>query len=122
VIPKRQTNNLTGTNLPELDRLIDQFRASSDAEEMRQLTHRAQEIINDDAAFIPGFRIPGYRVAHWPWLRFPEGFDVRSSDEPIVAGLYWLDPARREQDLANFRTGKKLGPPVNRVLDRWRTD
>ncbi len=122
LIPKRQTNNLTGTNLPELDRLIDQFRASSDAEEMRQLTHRAQEIIHDDAAFIPGFRIPGYRVAHWPWLRFPESFDVRSSDEPFVAGLYWLDPARREQDLANFRAGKKLGPPVNRVLDRWRTD
>ena len=122
VVPKRQTNNLTGTALPELDRLIDAFRESSDAGEMRRLTFRAQEIVHEDAAFVPAFRIPGYRVAHWPWVRFPDDFDVRTSDEPVVAGLFWLDPARREADLAAFRAGKPAGPPVNRVLDRWRTD
>ena len=122
VLPKRQTNNLTGTALPELDALIDRFRASEDEAEMRALSHRAQRIIHEDAAFVPAFRVPGYRIAHWPWLRFPADFDVRGSDEPYVSGLFWLDPAGREATLADFRAGKRRGPPVNATFDRWRTD
>jgi D-3-phosphoglycerate dehydrogenase len=32
-VPKRQTNNITGTSNPELDRLIDAFRASTNEAE-----------------------------------------------------------------------------------------
>ena len=122
VLPKRQTNNLTGTALPELDALIDRFRKSEDEAEMRDLSLRAQRLIHEDAAFVPAFRVPGYRIAHWPWLRFPADFDVRASDEPFVSGLLWLDPAGREATLSDFRAGKRRGPPVNATFDRWRTD
>ena len=122
VLPKRQTNNLTGTALPELDALIDRFRASEDEAEMIGLAHRAQRLVHEDAAFVPGFRVPGYRVAHWPWLRFPADFDVRSSDDPLSYGLFWLEPEGREATLGDFRAGKRRGPPVNASYDRWRTD
>ena len=122
VVPKRQTNNLTGTRLPELDALIDRFRASEDEAEMRELTHRAQRLVHEDAAFVPAFRVPGYRVAHWPWLRFPADFDARSSDDPLTYGLLWIDPAGREATLADFRAGRRRGPPENATFDRWRSD
>jgi len=122
VVPKRQTNNLTGTRLPELDALIDRFRASEDEAEMRELTHRAQRLVHEDAAFVPAFRVPGYRIAHWPWLRFPADFDARSSDDPLTYGLLWIDPAGREATLADFRAGKRRGPPENATFDRWRSD
>lgn len=121
-IPKRQTNNITGTCDPELDRLIDDFRASTDEQEMIRLAHRMGQLIHEEASFIPAFRIPGYRLAHWPWVRFPSDFDVRSSDEPLTYGLFWIDEAARTRELDNFRAGKTRSEPRTRIFDRWRTE
>jgi microcin C transport system substrate-binding protein len=122
VVPKRQTNNITGTSNPELDRLIDAFRASTNEAEMLDLTHRAQRLVHEEAAFAPAFRVPGYRLAHWPWVRFPKDFDVRSSDEVYTYGLFWLEPGQREPELAAFRAGTRKGEPRSEVHDRWRAD
>ena len=122
LIPKRQTNNITGTRDPELDRMIDAFRASTEEAEMLTLTHRIQRTIHEEASFIPAFRVPGYRIGHWPWMRFPADFDVRSSDEPFTYGLFWIDQSARERDLADYRAGKVRGEPRTRIFDRWRTE
>lgn len=122
LVPKRQTNNITGTHDPELDRLIDAFRASTEEGEMLALSHRMARLVHEEASFIPAFRVPGYRIGHWPWVRFPADFDVRSSDEPFTYGLFWLDEAARERDLADFRAGKRRSEPRTRVFDRWRTE
>ena len=119
--PKRQTNNITGIANPELDRLIDRFRTSTDEQEMIGLAHAAQRLIHEEADFIPGFRVPGYRLAHWGWVRFPAWFDVRSAEDPGSYGLFWLDTARREKDLADFRAGVTRGEPRTMIMDQWRT-
>jgi microcin C transport system substrate-binding protein len=121
-VPKRQTNNITGIDDPELSKLIDQFRASTDENEMIGLSHRMQRRIHDNADFIPGFRVPGYRLAHWGWVKFPEGFDVKSAEDPQSFGLFWLDPKQRETDLKDFRAGKVRGGPKTLIEDRWRTE
>jgi microcin C transport system substrate-binding protein len=74
------------------------------------------------ADFIPGFKVPGYRIAHWNWVKFPEGFDVRAAEDPGQYGLFWLDPAQREADLKDFRDGKTRGAPKTVIEDRWRTE
>ena len=122
LIPKRQTNNITGTHDPELDRLIDAFRASTEEREMIDLAHRMGRMVHEEASFIPAFRIPGYRLGHWPWVRFPADFDVRSSDEPFTYGLFWIDESSRERELADFRAGKARSEPRTRVFDRWRAE
>jgi len=122
LVPKRQTNNITGTHDPALDQAIDAFRRSTDEREMIELAHRMARMIHEEASFIPAFRIPGYRIGHWPWVRFPADFDVRSSDEPFTYGLFWIDEAARERDLADFRAGKPRSEPRTRIFDRWRTE
>jgi microcin C transport system substrate-binding protein len=89
---------------------------------MLDLTHRAQRLVHEEAAFAPAFRVPGYRLAHWPWVRFPKDFDVRSSDEVYTYGLFWLEPGQREPELAAFRAGTRKGEPRSEVYDRWRAD
>lgn len=121
-VPKRQTNNITGIDDPELSKLIDRFRASTDETEMIGLSHQMQRRIHDNADFIPGFRVPGYRYAFWEWVKFPSGFDVRSAEDPGTFGLFWIDPRQRESDLKDFRAGKTHGAPKTLIEDRWRTE
>jgi len=121
-VPKRQTNNITGVDDPELSKLIDQFRNATEEEEMVRLSFAMQGRIHDLADFIPGFKVPGYRIAHWNWVKFPAGFDVRAAEDPGQYGLLWLDPAQREADLRDFRDGKKGRAPKTIVEDRWRTE
>ena len=121
-VPKRQTNNITGVDDPELSKLIDRFRDATEEDEMIRLSFAMQRRIHDLADFIPGFRVPGYRIAHWNWVKFPEGFDVRAAEDPGQHGLFWLDPAQREADLKDFREGKVRGSPKTVIEDRWRTE
>lgn len=121
-VPKRQTNNITGVDDPELSKLIDRFRDATEEEEMVRLSFAMQRRIHDLADFIPGFKVPGYRIAHWNWVKFPAGFDVRAAEDPGQFGLFWLDPAQREADLKDFRDGKKRGAPKTTIEDRWRTE
>ena len=121
-VPKRQTNNITGVDDPELSKLIDQFRNATEEAEMIKLSFAMQRRIHDLADFIPGFKVPGYRIAHWNWVKFPAGFDVRAAEDPGQHGLFWLDPAQRETDLKDFRDGKTRGAPKTTIEDRWRTE
>ncbi|MCE2684508.1 MAG: ABC transporter substrate-binding protein [Verrucomicrobiae bacterium] len=121
-VPKRQTNNITGIDNPELSKLIDEFRVATKEADMIRLSFRIQNIMHEDADFIPGWRVPGYRVGHWNWVKFPESFDVRGGDEPLTFGLYWLDPAERKKTLADFRAGLKRGEPKSVVHDKHRVN
>jgi len=121
-VPKRQTNNITGIDDPELSKLIDQFRNATEEAEMIKLSFAMQRRIHDLADFIPGFKVPGYRIAHWDWVKFPEGFDVRGAEDPGQYGLFWLDPKQREADLKDFRDGKVRGAPKTVIEDRWRAE
>jgi microcin C transport system substrate-binding protein len=121
-VPKRQTNNITGVDDAELSKLIDLFRDATEEDEMVRLSFAMQRRIHDLADFIPGFKVPGYRIAHWNWVKFPEGFDVRAAEDPGQYGLFWLDPAQREADLKDFRDGQTRGAPKTVIEDRWRTE
>jgi microcin C transport system substrate-binding protein len=121
-VPKRQTNNITGMDDPELSKLIDRFREATEEDEMIKLSHAMERRIHDLADFIPGFKVPGYRIAHWDWVKFPAGFDVRAAEDPGQYGLFWLDPKQREVDLKDFRDGKVRGAPKTVIEDRWRTE
>jgi len=130
LIAKRQTNNITGTHLPELSQLIDDFRRSTDKAEMIKISFQAQQIIHDEASFIPGFCIPGYRLGYWRWLKWPEHFDVRTSDNPLSSGLFWIDSNEKAYwqkllqsplGLENLKPDEKT-PPSNQTFDRWRTE
>ena len=116
---KVQTNNLTETNLPELNALTDRFRASEKHEEKVQLAHQIEQIIHDHAAYICGVYRPMYRVAYWRWVRWPADFNVRRSEYPFEAFVQWIDPALKEETLQAMKDGKTF-PAEIKVFDQYR--
>lgn len=118
---RRQTNNITLLRDPQLSAMIDRFRDLTEADAMVELSKAMQRRVHDNAVFIPGFCIPGYRLAHWRWLRFPEKFDVRRSDDPFVFGLFWVDPEIKAETEAAMQTGASFGVRTH-VYDEYRAD
>lgn len=116
---KVQTNNLEAVAVFEMDQKIDQYGASSDKDEMVQLSHELSQMHHDYASFVPGFVEPFYWHASWRWVRWPEDFNVRYSSYAEDAFVHWIDMDMKEETLAARRAGQRFEPQIN-VYDQYR--
>ncbi|MCG8684701.1 MAG: extracellular solute-binding protein [Desulfobacterales bacterium] len=113
---KPQTNNITNTDDPELDKLIDRYRDSLDEEERVRLSLSIQNMIHDIGAYVPTFMIPYVRLAYWRWMRLPTFHGTRMSEglfDPFsstTGGLFWIDDDIRKKTLEASKQGKTFEP------------
>jgi len=122
---KPQTNNITNTDDPVLDELIDTYRNSTDEDERIALAQRIQEKIHEVGSFVPTFMVPYTRVAFWRWIGLPAIPGTRRSDDLFApfdstrGGLFWFDGARYEETKAAMKK-KRTFPPVARTDETFR--
>ncbi len=116
---KAQTNNLTNTDIPAMDKLIDAYDHATSMDEIRMLARKLELMVHHDASFVPGFKIPFYRVGTWRWIRWPKDFNVRFSQYAGQYGLDWIDPQMKKETLSARSAGKTF-PPVIKVYDQWK--
>jgi len=110
---KTQTNNLEVLSIPEMDDMINRYRASSDKEEMMELAHAMTEMHHEHASFVPGFVRPAYRVGHWRWVRYPEGFHYKHSRDWTEHSVHWIDTELKEETLEARKNGVTFEPEIN---------
>jgi microcin C transport system substrate-binding protein len=115
---KTQTNNLQSVAIPEMDALIMAYRRSDDAEEMKKLAFRMEEILYDHASFVPGFVQPFYRAAFWRWVQYPDDFNVKLSSGAGEWFVSWIDPEIKKETEEARKTGKTF-EPVIKVYDQY---
>jgi len=115
---KTQTNNLQSVAIPELDALIEAYRRSDDAEAMKLMAFQMEEILYEDASFVPAFVQPFYRIAHWRWLRYPDDFNVKLSRSAGEFFLAWIDEDMKKETLEARKSGKTFEPQI-RVHDQY---
>ncbi|MFO7550461.1 MAG: extracellular solute-binding protein [Haliea sp.] len=115
---KTQSNNLETFANFTMDQLIERYRRSSDREEMIALSHQMIELHHDHASFVPGFYQGFFRVGHWRWVRYPEGFSYKHSDGPGELFVHWIDTEMKEETEAARRAGETF-EPVIKVYDQW---
>lgn len=118
---KPQTNNLQSIAIPELDALIEAYRASDDVEEMKRLAFEMEEILHEDGSFVPGFVIPFMRGAYWRWVKFPDDFNVKIARNMQEHFLFWIDDAVREETMKARRSGETF-PVFDQVFDQYREE
>lgn len=124
---KPQTNNITNTDDPELDRFIDQYRASLDEEERKDLSRRIQSLIHETGAFVPTFMVPYVRQGYWRWVELPDFHGTKRSDnlfDPFsstMGGLFWIDPDKKKETLEAIQNGETF-PPVVLMDERFRVE
>ena len=117
--PKTGTNNLQAIAIPELDRMIETYRASGDAAEMKRLAFDMEKILYDDASFSPGFVMPFFRTGYWRYIRWPEGFNVKLASTANEYWLAWYDADMKKEVEEARKSGKTL-PPMISTYDQYR--
>ena len=108
--PRANTNNVTMMAVPEVDKLVDRYKASESMEEITTLAHDLQQRIHDYAAFNPGFTKPFYRMAKWRWMRFPDFHDHRIAYNCEDHSVFWIDEEMKAETLEARKNGKTYRP------------
>ena len=115
---KPQTNNITNTDDPELDELIDKYRASLNEKERTALSIKIQAAIHETGAFVPTFMVPYVRLGYWRWLELPDFHGTKRSDslfDPFsttTGGLFWINAEKKEKTLTAMKKDRVFQPVV----------
>ncbi|HUG10318.1 MAG TPA: ABC transporter substrate-binding protein [Opitutaceae bacterium] len=107
-----QTNNMTQTFIPELDRIIEAYDQTQTLEELKPLAEQIEQMIHDDATWVPGWSLPFYRLAYWRWVGWPDDFNVMLSMYSHQYFLFWIDTEAKEETQAARRRGEKFTPTI----------
>ena len=99
---KPQNNNLTNNAVPQMDTLIDQYRAATEKTDRVELAHQLEQMLHDTGAVIFTFKVPYTRDAYWRWMKLPEfrGTRVGGLFNPM-GGQFWIDELERQSVLDN---------------------
>ena len=111
---KTQTNNITNTDDPDMDRYIEAYRSSIDPNERIKLSHKIQNKIHEIGAFIPTYYVGYERLVYWRWWKFPKVPATKNGGviDPFGSGTFWLDPKIKEKTLQAMKSGKTFEPEL----------
>jgi len=122
---KPQTNNITNTDDPEMDRLIEAYRNALDEETRIRLSWKIQEKIHEIGCYVPTFMVPYVRQGYWRWWRLPAVPGTRHTDdlfEPFssaTGGLFWYDERLYEETTKAMKAGRSF-PPVTIIDETYK--
>ena len=116
---RTQTNNMTMTFLPELDRLIEAYDRADTLPELKRLAAEIEMMIHEDAGWIPGWKLPFYRGAYWRYIKWPASFNVRQSRTAEEYFVHWIDVEEKKAVEESRRTGRTF-PASLQVFDQFR--
>jgi len=121
--PKPQTNNTFVWARADTDALADQVRTGRNAEELKEAAWKLQNIIHDEAIFVPGFSVDFVRLGSWRWVRWPDCENTRFSPpvvyDPHEVFVFWVDEEMQAETQAARRTGKAF-PESTKIIDAYR--
>ncbi len=116
---KVQTNNMTSTFIPELDRLIETYDKATTMAEVRDLAAQIEQIIHDEGFWINGWAQPFYRGAFWRYVKWPDGFNGAATDRADQLFLFWIDSEERGE-IERARRTDQTYPADLLVFDQFR--
>ncbi|WP_411826605.1 ABC transporter substrate-binding protein [Luteolibacter sp. AS25] len=120
---KMQTNNLFAWGREDTDLLSEKVRFARTEEELRSAAIKLQNIIHDEAIFIPSYTAEFVRVGNWRWMRWPDSEETRFCPpivyEPLEAFVHWIDEDIKEETMEAKRSGETFDE-VNVIFDDYR--
>lgn len=119
-LAKANNNNIWGFGTPEVDALIKIYEEDLDFDKRLKAIHRIDEIVHEEAFYIPFWKSPYIRVVAWSHIRFPEFWLPRRTEQLTDWLVYWEDPQRKAALDAARRSGQALpaDPAEGASLDK----
>ncbi len=118
-VKKTDTNNISMTADPELDKLIDLQRKAPNEDEMQRLCWQIEEIVQNRGCQIPTWEAPLYRYFHWRWVRWPQDGNLKQTREALDSFVWWIDDDIKAETKRAMAEGRSYGE-VSRVFDQYR--
>ena len=104
-------NNIWGFGTDEVDGLIQIYEEDLDPAARLEAMHRIDEIVHEEAFYIPFWDAPYTRLVYWDYVEFPEFYLPRRNQTLNITDwmVYWIDPERRARLEEAMEIGEALG-------------
>ena len=111
-------NNIWGFGTDEVDRLIQAYEEDLDPAARLEAMYRIDEIVHEEAFYIPFWGAPYTRLVYWDYVQFPEFYLPRRNQTLNLTDwmVYWIDPERRARLEEAMARGEAL--PLDEELDK----
>ncbi len=109
-------NNIWGFGTAEVDELIRVYEEDLDAQRRLEATNRIDEIVYEEAFYIPFWAAPYIRIAYWDYVQFPEFYLPKRTQQLTDYMVYWIDPEKRAALERAMSAGEAY--PVDEELDK----
>jgi len=113
---KEANNDFWGFGTAEVDGLIKTYEESLDPDARRNAMWRIDQIVHDEAFYIPFWTAPYIRLVYWDYIQFPDFYLPRRTQQVTDWLVYWIDPAKKAALEEAKRTNKAY--PVDQNLDK----
>jgi microcin C transport system substrate-binding protein len=113
---KTNNNNIWGFGTPEVDELIRVYEEDHDRGKRLAAMHRIEEIVREESFYIPFWTAPYIRIAYWGYLRWPDDWLPKRTEQLFDWLVMWIDPERRERLQRDMREGRAW--PLDPALDK----
>jgi microcin C transport system substrate-binding protein len=102
-------NNIWGYGTPETDKLIDTYNFDMDKSKRLEAMYKLDEIIQDEAFYIPFWDAPYIRILYWDYVCWPEFFLPKRIQQITDWQVFWIDPQKQERLKTAMEKGESLG-------------
>ncbi len=109
---KTSTNNICEIADPEVDRLVALYDKAETMDQVKDLAAKIEKLLYDDGCWVPGWKVPFYRLAYRPWINWPAQFNVMQSQDAEQYWLMWIDPDIQKEALQAHSEGRNLPAQV----------
>ena len=111
-------NNIWGFGTDEVDGLIQTYEEDLDPAARLDAMHRIDEIVHEEAFYIPFWDAPFTRLVYWDYVEFPEFYLPRRNQTQNLTDwmVYWIDPEKRAALEQAMETGEAL--PLDDEIDK----
>lgn len=112
----KNNNDIWGFGTQEVDDLIQVYETDMSLEARQKAMHRIDNIVHDEAFYIPFWSAPYIRIAHWDYLKFPEFYLPRRTEQLTDYLVFWIDP--KSQAALKDAMQKDQPLPLDKDLDK----
>jgi microcin C transport system substrate-binding protein len=110
------SNAFWGFGTPEVDEMIKTYEESLDADARREAMWKIDQIVHDEAFYIPFWSAPYIRLVYWDYMQFPEFYLPRRTQSLTDWMVYWIDPEKKAALEEAQRTNKAY--PVDENIEK----
>jgi len=113
---KTNNNNIWGFASPEVDALIATYEEDMDEAKRLQAMQRIDQIVRDEAFYLPFWSAPFTRIAYWDYVKFPDNWLPKRTEQLFDWMVFWIDPQRRAQLAEDMKNNKAW--PLDNTIDK----